>query len=749
MVVINYNNLRIAFFATKGPLVNQFSIALEMQRKFSIPVLFFVMAFLPACAVLGDADPDRGATTVKQDVFGDNFTAIKYLDQGWTPADSLWFYTITQGSNMMPYDFFMALEREGTSELIRGNENMNNRYRYLPQKATSSNPDGLPVGFVKDVYKDKEYIGLTCAACHTGQLNYKGRAIRIDGGPASADMETFMIDVVNALWAIQKPSELQQRFVQNVLARGNYRAEADVRADLAKHYSRLASYITINKSERHYGFARLDAFGRIYNRVLEHTINVKELKELLRDPRIISKGVITEEELKSITSNMDNVLSGEQRDQVMENLLTVLTKDRDWKSVESLWRLRKKLFNMPNAPVSYPFLWDTPQHDYVQWNGLTENAGLKAIARNAGEAIGVFGTLDWIEKDGFSLPAFITGQSLFGKHISYESSVNVLNLRRIESRLWNLQSPVWPTEILPPFEEARLVNGRSVYNKYCAACHVGIKRADPDRRVVAHMSRASDVGTDPQMADNALNYQGFSGIQRNQYVSIAGVGDILLDERAPVSALLTKATIGVVATPEPDKWFLRRWGEWAYNLATGFRDNQIKPSIKHGDYDPDTTANPVASLKAYKARPLNGIWATAPYLHNGSVPTLYDLLLPKKRQGDTEGGEYRPDEFVVGSREFDPVKVGLKSSGYEGFIFRTEDIKNDAGNYISGNSNAGHEYGARRTIDESDGTVDQTLKDKCLDMAVKDEHVNEKTDKCLLPMSEKDRWDLLEYLKTL
>ena len=33
-------------------------------------------------------------------------------------------------------------------------------------------------------------------------------------------------------------------------------------------------------------------------------------------------------------------------------------------------------------------------------------------------------------------------------------------------------------------------------------------------------------------------------------------------------------------------------------------------------------------LLAYKARPLTGIWATAPYLHDGSVPTLYDLLLP-------------------------------------------------------------------------------------------------------------------------
>ena len=31
----------------------------------------------------------------------------------------------------------------------------------------------------------------------------------------------------------------------------------------------------------------------------------------------------------------------------------------------------------------------------------------------------------------------------------------------------------------------------------------------------------------------------------------------------------------------------------------------------------------------YRARPLDGVWATAPYLHNGSVPTLEDMLKPQ------------------------------------------------------------------------------------------------------------------------
>ena len=51
----------------------------------------------------------------------------------------------------------------------------------------------------------------------------------------------------------------------------------------------------------------------------------------------------------------------------------------------------------------------------------------------------------------------------------------------------------------------------------------------------------------------------------------------------------------------------------------------------------------------YKARPLNGIWATAPYLHNASVRTLYQLLLP---------AEQREKTFNLGSKEFDPVNVG-------------------------------------------------------------------------------------------
>ena len=57
----------------------------------------------------------------------------------------MWFYNTTQGSDLLPYDFFMALEKPGTYELFRSDDNLN-YYRYLPQQATLSDPDALPVG---------------------------------------------------------------------------------------------------------------------------------------------------------------------------------------------------------------------------------------------------------------------------------------------------------------------------------------------------------------------------------------------------------------------------------------------------------------------------------------------------------------------------------------------------------------------------------------------------------------------------
>ena len=82
----------------------------------------------------------------------------------------------------------------------------------------------------------------------------------------------------------------------------------------------------------------------------------------------------------------------------------------------------------------------------------------------------------------------------------------------------------------------------------------------------------------------------------------------------------------------------------------------------------------------YANAPLDGVWLRAPYLHNGSIPTLRALLNP----------DQRPAEFYRAYDVYDWVNVGFVSSGpdaeREGVRYSTRD---------KGNSNAGHVYGAK------------------------------------------------------
>ena len=82
----------------------------------------------------------------------------------------------------------------------------------------------------------------------------------------------------------------------------------------------------------------------------------------------------------------------------------------------------------------------------------------------------------------------------------------------------------------------------------------------------------------------------------------------------------------------------------------------------------------------YVAAPLDGVWIRAPYLHNGSVPTLRDLLEPPGQ---------RPQVFYRGYDVYDPVAGGFISNvpeeaGKPFTRFSTAD---------AANSNQGHLYG--------------------------------------------------------
>jgi cytochrome c5 len=705
------------------------------------------VAALPVLSVLfleyfwefRDDSPSRGAISSSKGEFGDGYDRVEYLDQNWSQRESSWFYEVNQGSDLLPYDFFLSLTSAGQDEPLRSDANFR-RWRYLRQVASAANPDALPVGFAQDPYEGRRYLGLTCAACHTAQIDYRGVALRIDGGPSMADMQTFLRDLVASIAATAKvdasgacTDDVCKRFVARVLALGDYKTEKEVTRDLLATQERLVVDQMANNGpgdtqETPYGYARLDAFGRIYNRVLDRVVQRDDLAGILPD-------VFDSDELPGVQQALKPVLEGSQDDEVVERAFPLLTKDQQKKLI-------KGFFNPSTAPVSYPFLWDTPQHDYVQWNGIVSNSDLGPIGRNAGEVIGVFATLNWRRENGISLSSVLSGQGFSGQHVRYESSVYVHNLRRIEALITKLWSPKWPEKVLGTINPGSEYNGKILFERYCVSCHAEIDRKSPQRRVVASMTKFSEANTDPAMAANSVRDSGYSGMLRNQYVEFA-VGSLLIDRRAPVAALLTQATHGLIAEPYPNANIFRRVADWVSDLATALFTNNIKLSIKAGNYDPDTTAVPFSSLLAYKARALNGVWATAPYLHNGSVPTLYDLLLPKRVKGDPDGEQYRPDTFVVGSREFDPVKVGFISQGYDGSVFDTS---------LPGNSNAGHEYGTIHDVCVKSAQVRPTTADDPPGNSDAGQEHGAIRDECVKsarvkPMTADERRDLLEYLK--
>ncbi|MDH5517828.1 MAG: di-heme-cytochrome C peroxidase [Gammaproteobacteria bacterium] len=669
-----------------------------------------------------DDHPSRGAIAIDNGAFGESFSTPVYLDQGWSEADSMWFYNTTQGSALLPYDFFLALEQENSDQaLLRDNNNMD-KYRYLTQASSFFNPDGLAVGFTKETYQGKDYMGYTCAACHTSQLNYTGdngktTAIRIDGGPAMADMVSFLADLEKSMQATLDQKDKKQRFVKHVLALDNdYFNENQIIASLKEWTKTIRLYNTINHSHIKYGYARLDAFGRIYNRVLQHMINKKQLTHAMKMVTTATeKRVLTDAEIDKVLDGVgENIIVDKQFSLIIERLAS---KESGYPGLNQrdILRVRNEIFNEPDAPVSYPFLWDIAQSDYVQWNGVANNSGVGPLGRNTGEVIGVFAILDWTSQKpgGFNLSALLTGQKKKNEIVDFTSSADLVNLKRLESHLKSLKSPQWPEDILGKIDPQKAARGQHLYAEYCQSCHEVIDRNNYDRIVVAQMTELGFIGTDTAAATNAVAYKGKSGNLKHT-VQSTDVGDLIIGEDAPVVQILTSATKGVIATPDADKWFLRRWLDRIYTISSAFFENKMPNTIKSGNYKADTTAQPYNSLLAYKGRSLNGIWATAPYLHNGSVPTLYDLLLPKKRKNDPDSGKYRPDTFIVGSREFDPKKIGFRSDGYEGFTFNTHRV---------GDMNDGHEYGAGKTP-QMDGTQ-------------------------LPALTTEERWDLIEYIKTL
>ncbi len=550
------------------------------------------------------------------------------IEQGWDDQTRLNFWFTSQGSQLIPYRWFTWLEQADNTDLFRSADHME-LMRYLPIESSALNPSGLPIGFTISKAKrgKDQWLGFTCAACHTNQLDYKDSKLLIEGAPTLANFVMFLDQLSAALNATSIDDAKFERFAKKVLDDGfNKKSAEKLREKLLEVTTHVSERIMVNKLPDHYpkdftSYARLDAFGNIQN-------------------------------------------AG---------------------SAFALHDLSNK--NPPNAPVSYPFLWGTHQSDVVQWNASAPNTPvIGPLVRNMGEVVGVFGNLDigkasWIKR-------------LFGKDHKYSSTTDFHGLGLLESWIKSLQSPVWPQDILPLIDTIKAEQGRGLFDAHCVSCHQVIPRDEEGLNYKAVKTPLSEVGTDKLAALNARKHkaatlildgyrpeillgQKFGDTTRALNIAIDGVVGLILKD--PIKSLEAGLKSEFAHGPGSIKDHVLEHVKARVDLAGGL-------DLVTSTINPPNEAAELEGL-VYKARPLNGIWATAPYMHNGSVPNLWELL---QSPGD------RVTKFWVGDREFDPVNVGYNtSSGLSEFR-----VLDSNGHIQPGNSNLGHDYGEDLTNDQ-------------------------------------------------
>lgn len=566
----------------------------------------FILALLLAGPVAADEPgPTRDAFVAVTDPLGEPVDKVVYLDQGWSPAVSLKFYFTSQGSQIIPYDWFLALEQADSQTLFRDNQNIL-KYRYLPQLSDSNNPDGLPVGFVGDEGVGRRWLGLTCAACHTNEIRFGTTGYRVDGAPTQGDVRALLSAMITAMQKTRDDPAKFERFAAKVLgnqnsSNGQLLLKAQLAAAIDKRIAyNLRNFPGYNPNEpapAPADYARLDAVGAIVNEVFYHSV-------------------------KAPTSPTDNTRPA-------------------------------------NAPVSYPFIWDTPQQELEQWIGIAKSGGpldVFSLSRNVGEVLGVFA--DFVIPDDPS-------------PLGYSSSVKTLGLVDLENQLKGLWSPQWPADF-PPINQADAAKGKAIYQQLkCDTCHTLVaNRKDPGRTIVSYMKADQ---TDPGTYLNFFNRTGPSGKLEGANVNL-----IPFTQKIPANAsaatMITNEVVGTI-------------------LGSGWpAPPDYLSQISFGATRPHGVLLEHAAVSVeYKARPLNGIWATAPYLHNGSVPNLDELFQPSAQ---------RSKSFSIGVRTFDPVRVGYLTdvAGFPKF-----NVNDSNGNPITGNSNAGHEgdqYGTSLSSDQ-------------------------------------------------
>ena len=443
------------------------------------------------------------------------------------------------------------------------------RYGFLPRDADGASIPVLPVGWMTAIEAGVEQVGINCSACHTRQITRGGRSYRIDGGPGIIDFESFFNDLDAA---VRRTLDDPAVFEAFRIATQSPDSDA-LYEELQAWYEPYHLLISRSLPQPDmWGLGRVDALSLIFNRIGGLDIG---------DPS-------------------NNYL-------IPENITAA------------------------DAPVRYPFLWNSQKQDFTQWAGIAVGGNLtQALSRDLGEVYGVFATFH-PEKDSTQQPPVFDYLS--------DNSANFDGLNTLGVVVSRMGPPRFPW----PVNTVLADRGATVFNDNCTSCHGITQGEDRPNNDSTWATPIRFVETDIRQWQVILRQVDTGVLEGATY------GDITLGATASAADLLAVSVNGAMV--------------------------QKFPNI-----DIVTLSGPIIPFR-YESRVMQGIWAAAPYLHNGSVASLEELLKPS-----TE----RMKSFQVGPA-YDSQTVGLARSQPQGKRYLRETT--GCGNIDSGNSNCGHEFG--------------------------------------------------------
>jgi processive rubber oxygenase RoxA-like protein len=552
-----------------------------------------------------------------------------FVDQGpsWTTATRMDFYSRDQGSRLIPLDWLRAIKlTDGQPFLVDGLA----RFGYLPNPDSA---DGLPIGFHATGPAGAQTVGMTCSACHTRQIRVSGRSYRIDGGPALVDFQAFLAELDTAVGQVLVSEAAFAKFAAAVF-QNDAPPSLDIialRRDVDNWYLRYHAIMSKALPASGWGLGRLDAVGMIFNRVSGLDIG--------QPPTFLIP---------------DNI-------------------------------------RVADAPARYPFIWNAPKQDQTQWPGFADNGSdTLGLARNVGEVLGVFATFQ-PKRQGPTVN-FLNG-----------NSANFDGLSHLEGLVKKIAAPRWPWPIdLALAAEGKRIFDRPTANGGCTGCH-GIMSGRvrfPFNQTWA--TPVQNVGTDTRQYD-ILGWTAKSGALKGVYIPL--VTSELKETDLSVNILATSvigsiaeqvltfggggtAGVQVAAAADPAA---PAGSPGPTPLPPALRDLngafKVPPAVMGAPdvrmrlgLEPSLTAATPPPKGAYEARVLLGIWAAAPYLHNGSVSTLAELLKPSAQ---------RKPQFDIGA-DYDIQEIGLASIQAQPGYVR---VTTDCADLNSGNSRCGHDFG--------------------------------------------------------